>query len=184
MRAVALVACVALASCGQDQPEARRALEYLNRVRANPASFSAEIGLDLSRVAPRPPLRWDKRLAASARLRAGDLAKRNYFAHVNPEGLGPNHFARQAGYPLPELWPGGRGNNIEALHGGTDASGGPEEAIRSLIRDAGVDPPGHRIQLLGMNDFFAAHRDAGIGLAFEPGSKYQHYMAVHTAQPR
>lgn len=174
---------VFLGACGGGpDPDAARALAYLNAVRANPAAYSQEIGLDLSGVTPRPPLVWNARLGRSARVRAEDLGKRNYFAHVNPDGIGPNQIAADLGYKFPAFWPKGKANNIEAIHGGTNTVD-PVEAIRSLILDKGVNPPGHRIQLLGMNPFFARHRDAGIGIAFNEKSRYKHYVVVHTAEP-
>src|SRR6185369_16155823 len=46
----------------------------------------------------------DDRLTQVARARAMDMAKRNYFDHVNPDGNGPNYLVRQTGYQLPSFW--------------------------------------------------------------------------------
>jgi parallel beta-helix repeat protein len=50
-----------------------------------------------------------------------------------------------------------------------------------LIEDAGVVPPGHRIQLLGMDSFFAGHREIGVGYGFNNSATFKNYWAIHTA---
>lgn len=49
----------------------------------------------------RSSLSYNPILARVARERAADMARRGYFSHVNPDGLGPNFLAAQAGYALP-----------------------------------------------------------------------------------
>lgn len=163
--------------------EARRAFDFLNAVRANPAAFSREIGVDLSGVKPLPPLVWDERLARSARKKAEDMARRNYFAHVDPDGNGPNLLARGEGYPLPAWWGTGRAlNYIESISAGP-ASG--KEHVRNLLNDGGAphDRAGHRLHLLGMKEFWANHIHAGVGLAANPASTYRYYLVIHTGVP-
>lgn len=66
-----------------------------------------------------PQLVWDDRLALAAQRHAWDMARRDYFEHVSPDGLGPVDRARGAGFP------GGVGENLavgyttakEAVHG-------------------------------------------------------------------
>jgi len=36
----------------------------------------------------------------AAQIKAEDMAKRNYMAHVDPDGYGMNHFINKAGYKL------------------------------------------------------------------------------------
>src|SRR5262245_31854996 len=88
---------------GQDGPtvdrdEATKAFEYLNAARRGPPSFSKEMGADLSDVKARPALKWDAPLAKVAEEKALDMAKRRYFDHVNPDGLGINVLIHEAGY--------------------------------------------------------------------------------------
>lgn len=170
-------------------PEDRAALDYLNRIRANPGAFSAEIGVDLSGIAQQPALKWNAMLTRSARVRAEDMAKRNYFAHVNPDGVGPNFFAQQAGYKFPAWWGNAvNANNIESIFTTRSSANSPRFAanatgtsgIRSLIRDDGVNPPGHRQHLLGMTKFDAAFKDVGFGAARVDSGRFQYYLVVHT----
>jgi uncharacterized protein YkwD len=58
-------------------------------------------------------------LAQVARARAEDMARRDYFSHVNPDGFGPNYLVIQAGFPLLS-WYDQRpaANNIESLAAG------------------------------------------------------------------
>ncbi len=161
--------------------EARAAFDYLNRVRANPQAFSGEIGISLAGIQPLPPLKWDERLARSARLRAEDMARRNYFGHVNPDGIGPNYYARQEGYRLPDFWPSARNaNNIESISAGPES--GSEHVVNLLYdQGAGNASAGHRIHLLGLNSFFSSHAYIGVGMAKNPKSTYGCYLVIHTA---
>jgi len=159
------------------------ALEYLNKVRANPGAYSKEIGVNLQGIASLPPLVWDDRLAASAAKRAADMAKRNYFSHVNPDGIGPNFFVRQEGYALPAYWPSAKStNNVESISAGYDKG---VANIINLINDggAGNSSAGHRIHLLGMNSFFKSHVKIGVGLSHNSASTYKYYFVIHTAPP-
>jgi uncharacterized protein YkwD len=47
---------------------------------------------------PAPPLRWNDRLAAAAMAHSEDMAKRDYFSHDSPEGMGYAQRVRRAGY--------------------------------------------------------------------------------------
>lgn len=161
----------------------RQAFTYLNKIRANPASYSLELGVRLSDVKRRPPLRWNSKLARSAQRKAEDMARRGYFAHIDPDGRGPNRLAQAAGYPLPHWWskkPGA--NNIESISAGRK---GGKPNIRALIRDQGLPHPqaGHRRHLLGFGRFWSRHVDIGIGIAYNRDSPYRWYFVVHTAQP-
>jgi len=64
--------------------EIKLALEYLNKVRANPSMFSKEIGVNLSQVPRRSLLQWNDTLALVAQKKAEEMAKRDYLSHVNP----------------------------------------------------------------------------------------------------
>jgi len=47
-----------------------------------------------------PPLRWDDRLARSARAHAADMYRRGFFGHTNPDGLGLRERLDRAGVPF------------------------------------------------------------------------------------
>ena len=49
------------------------------------------------------PLKLDPKLSDIARAHSEDMAKRNYIAHVNPEGLTPSDRAHAAGYECHEV---------------------------------------------------------------------------------
>ena len=163
--------------------ECMKALEYLNSVRANPEVYSSEIGVNLKGIKPLPALVWDERLARSAQKKAEDMARRNYFNHVNPDGIGANYMAQQEGYVFPDYYGTGKSNNyIESISAGPDT--GPANII-NLLNDGGASNAnaGHRRHLLGLDQFWAKHVHAGIGMAYNPGSMYKYYFVVHTGEP-
>ncbi|MEG3858602.1 CAP domain-containing protein [Microcoleus sp. herbarium12] len=170
-------------------PEERSALDYLNSARQNPQAAGQQLGINLSGVTPRPPLTPDPILNQVAQQRADDLAARNYFDHVDPDGLGPNIKVQRAGYPLPSFYLGNPANNfIESLSTvytvGNSSSFGTsgKDQIATLLVDAGTSPPGHRIHLLALNDFYGKHTDVGIGYtSVTRGNQTSYYMAVLTA---
>ena len=165
-----------------DRDEARKAFEYLNKVRKDPAKFSKEIGVDLSDVKPRKELKWHDVLAKVAEEKALDMANRDYFGHVTPEGLGINIQIHEAGYTLPKDWLKEKDQNFfESISAGTNTA---EEAIRNLIVDKDLPDSSHRKQLLGITDFYSECADIGIGFARNPKSKYRTYMSIVIARKK
>ncbi len=51
-----------------------------------------------------PQLKWNDTLANVAEAKALDIATRQYFGHVDPEGYGMNYFMDKAGYKLDARW--------------------------------------------------------------------------------
>ena len=49
-----------------------------------------------------PALIWDSRLGAAARSHSTDMAQRDYFSHISPEGEGPGERLRKEGYS--DIW--------------------------------------------------------------------------------
>jgi uncharacterized protein YkwD len=176
-----------LAAAAQQNPDnGEQAVIYeLNRARNNPQRYATENGLGtlLNGVAAAPPLALNTRLVQSAGFHAEEMAANNYFGHQSAvTGTWPNEMARNAGYVLPAAWPDDN-NYIESLAAGT-----PYDtfliALRELIVDAGINPPGHREHLLatGPNaSFWLAHREIGAGHAFNAAATYDDYYAIHTA---
>lgn len=76
------------------------------------------------------PLAADEGLAAVARAHSADMAARDYFAHVNPEGLGPFDRAAAAGQSA-------SAENI--------AAGQPDAAS---VMAGWMASPGHRANIL------------------------------------
>ena len=95
-----------------------------------------------------PAFRRDARLDVAARLHSQDMATRNFFAHITPDGLTPSDRAAAQGYLT------GAGENI--------ANGYPTATAVVL---AWMASAGHCRNILG------SARDIGIG-AFGGGSSY------------
>lgn len=165
----------------EERAEAQKAFEYLNLIRQNPEAYSDACHVDLSSVDSNLPLHWNDILAQVAETKAKDMRDRNYFEHVDPDGNGINIKIAEAGYELPEAWYSDPASNyFESLAAG--AKGG-EDAIRILIEDKGIDPPGHRQHLLGMSDFWSDLQDIGIGYVEGlPKSPYISYMSIVIAK--
>ncbi|MFD6478916.1 CAP domain-containing protein [Streptomyces anulatus] len=89
------------------------------------------------------PLKLNKKLRAAARAHAGDMAARNYYDHVSPEGEGPGERMRKAGYPI-----GSWGENIHK---------GPKDP-KTAMRDW-MNSPAHRTNILD-----CSYKDFGAGV--------------------
>ena len=118
----------------------------------------------------------DPILSEVARARARDMADRNYFSHVNPDGVGPNYLVERAGYDLPDWWGGSiTANNIESIAAGYTTA--------QEVWNAWLGSPTHRTHLLGENAFYAEQTAAGFGYAYNANSYYKNYWVVLTAPP-
>jgi len=163
--------------------EATIAFEYLNKVRSNPSAYSNEIGDDLSYIPSIHALKWNEILAEVALNKAKDMANRNYFAHVDPDGNGINILINNAGYHLIDQFIDKKSNNnFESLQAGIDKG---KEIIKSLILDDGYvnrNDKGHRIHLLGLNEFYKNCYDIGIGITYNENSTYKYYCSVIIAK--
>ena len=124
----------------------------------------------------RSSLTYNSILARVARQRAYDMGQRNYFGHVNPDGIGPNYLVTQAGFVLPDFYGKGRSSNdIESISAGRRT---PEE-----VWDSWMNSTGHSTHLLGQSDFYAEQVEYGVGHAYVPASRYRHYWVIITAKP-
>ncbi|UOZ06936.1 CAP domain-containing protein [Amycolatopsis sp. WQ 127309] len=94
-----------------------------------------------------PPLRTDERLRAAARGHSKDMARRDFCAHVDPDGRAPADRMRAAGHPRP---------------GGENVARGQEDP-RTVVQ-AWLDSPGHRANLLN-----AEFTTIGVGVHFLSG---------------
>ena len=158
------------------------AIYYLNSVRKNPSAFSEQIGADLGYVQARPMLKVNESLMKAAQAKAEDMANRNYFAHVDPEGYGMNYRIHEAGYDIPAEWYSNKANNyVESIGCGTNMSTG-KSIINLLVLDADVPSLGHRIHLLGIDEFNSTCVDIGVGHAYNPNSLYKHYWSILIAK--
>ncbi len=122
----------------------------------------------------RPRMRCNTTLMDVARQRAKDMAARDYFSHTTPDGLGPNHLVRKAGYALPARYSSRRSaNNVESLGAGYATADGVWQAL--------LESPSHRTHLLAEYPFYTEQVEFGIGYA--RGGEYGHYWVIITAQP-
>jgi uncharacterized protein YkwD len=97
----------------------------------------------------RPPLGWDDGLARAARAHAADMAARNSFEHLTPEGYGP---AARVGLLARDLV-GAVGENI-AMRRNARAPATPQQIMQQWR-----DSPGHRANMLT-----PGFTHAGLGL--------------------
>lgn len=124
----------------------------------------------------RPALIYDPILAQVARARAADMAARNYFSHVNPDGIGPNYLVQQAGYVLPDWWGKALTSNyIESIAAGQTTS--------AATWSSWMGSSGHRTHLLATDAFYADQTRYGVGYFYSATSTYKHYWVVLTAPP-
>ena len=144
-----------------DKNFAKEAFDYLNSVRQNPSKYSKEIGSFLISIKPIYALKWNDTLAALAETKAMDMAKKGYFDHVDPKGLGMNYYLEKGGYHLPKDWLKNKKDNYVESIGNNYQNA--KEAIQNLIIDEGVPGVGHRKHLLGLGDFYSKNVDIGIG---------------------
>lgn len=158
------------------------AFDYLNSIRNKPSAYSDQLGIDLSAVEKRDKLIWSEELAKAAYEKAKDMAERDYFAHIDPDGYGMNYKIDAAGFTLANyLLKSKTANNFESIAAGTNRNTG-KIMIQQLIIDKGVSSLGHRKHLLGMTDFWADAEYCGIGFYKKPDSIYTYYMCVLIAK--
>lgn len=106
----------------------------------------------------RSAMHWHPLLHQVARAHACDMAARGYFGHTDPEGIGPNRRAQDAGYTLPDWYDADDdGNNIESL-----ALRGPV-STPELTVEQWLASPLHRQHVLGETSFEAGQDDTATG---------------------
>ncbi len=146
-------------------------LEQLDDARFNPAAYGQSLGLDLSNVAPSPPLAMNASLVESARLHSQDMIAQNYFSHTSPQGLGPGQRIQAAG-----LNPTGYAESIETDTNPISSSAASYAAwdtgfsLSNLIVDQGIPDLGHRVMLLDIGGQLLNERQVGIGIASQYSS--------------
>ncbi len=125
-----------------------------------------------------PPLQWDEALVPLAQAHSADMARRAFFAHVNPDGQDVNARARALGlsceYRTGTVVYQGYGENLfqSFRYAGYEQTTGPGgtktsydwRSQRDLARQATVEwlnSPGHRRNMLN-----PAYRTHALGIAF------------------
>ena len=135
-------------------------LELINRARRDPLAEAARFEVDLNEGLnpdtingdPKQPLAPSQFLTDTARAHSLDMLDREFFAHVNPDGLGPADRAWALGYP------GTAGENLAWY--GTDAfldrDGEIYERHKALFLSED-----HRVNML-----VGGYREVGLGIEF------------------
>jgi uncharacterized protein YkwD len=163
-----------------DKKEAQEAFLLLNQIRQNPTKYAKELNLYRGLKITNTELQWNPILAGVAEKKALDMANRNYFAHVNPEGKGINYLINQAGYTLEPEWLKPKSNNFfESIGAGYDSA---KDGIKGLIIDLNVPSFGHRDHLLGIGVSNEHLQDIGIGFVRSSDNEYQSYLVVIIAK--
>lgn len=109
--------------------------------------------------------------------KAKDMIQRQYYGHVDIDGLGMNYYLRQAGYPLPSYYLSNKdANNVEAL------AAGPDFSVADAAFQGYLNSAKHRPQILGLTAGWAAQDEYGVGYAYSANSKYGNYWVVLTAK--
>lgn len=164
-----------------DRQQAKNAYHLLNDIRIHPEKYAKELGIAPIDKVKGTKLVWNDDLAKVAEFRAYDMAKRNYFNHVTPEGLGPNYYISKAGYSLNPDWTKKKSaNNFESIAANHATA---EDGIRAFIIGRGSPGFMHRKHVLGMDDWNGSLVDIGIGFVHSPlGSTYKTYLCVIIAK--
>lgn len=164
-----------------DKKEAQKAFLLLQDIRSNPNKYYQELGFNENENVSPVILKWNDTLAMVAENKVKDLAGKGYFSHVDPAGYGINYYIDKAGYHLDPQWLDNKSNNFfESISAG-DSSG--EAAIMGLVKDEGNESLGHRIALLGLDDWNRKATDIGIGFArCDEGCTYKTYTCVIVAR--
>lgn len=126
----------------------------------------------------RPTMNCNPTLAAVARARAQDMANRNYFSHINPDGVGPDTLIERAGYNLPD-WYGVTidSNHVESIAAGTSYP--TAQAAWTAL----MGSPSHVPHLRGQTSFYVEQTEFGIGYAYSSNARYRSYWVIITAHP-
>ncbi|MEZ4708682.1 MAG: CAP domain-containing protein [Caldilineaceae bacterium] len=124
----------------------------------------------------RPEMVCNDILSRVARERALDMATRDYFDHINPDGHGPNYLVREAGYILPDSYSNAAdANNIESIAAGFSTA--------EAAWDGWMNSPSHRKHLLAEIPFYTEQVEYGIGYVYlSDGNTYHYYWVVLTAK--
>ena len=164
-----------------DKEEAQKAFELLKDIRLNPGNYSSELNLPNRTKPSTIGLKWNDVLAKVAEKKALDMAARDYFGHVDPDGYGINYFIHKSGYKLDPAWI--KEKNLNYFESIAVNTPGGEESVKYLIIDAKTPSLGHRKHLLGLDKWNASLTDIGIGFVRRAsGSKYKTYTCIIIAK--
>ena len=114
-------------------------------------------------------------LAKTAKDRCENMAENDYFGHTDPEGYGPNTYAKRNNFEIPDYYnQNDDGNNIESIAGGFST---PLDAFNALLKS-----PGHRSHLMGEIPFYASQNYFGIYYLEDETSRYHRYYCFEISE--
>lgn len=164
-----------------DKNEEQKAYTYLNDIRTHSTKYINQFEFLQYTDISKTQLIWNDTLAKVAEMKALDMATRNYYGHIDPDGYGINYLINKSGYKLLAEWTDRKEkNSFESIV--AEVKDG-ESAIRIFIIDNGVPSLGHRNHLLGVGKWNASLLDIGIGFARrDAGSRYKTYVSLIIAK--
>lgn len=161
----------------RDNPYCRQQFSEADNYTLNTQEQEIEQQLLTDPGQEHPNLTLSIALSQAARRRAQDMADREYFAHTNPDGYGPNCIVLQGEFVLPDYYNfSNDANNVESIIAG---QGDMSEAWKTLVASQG-----HSAHLLGKGDFYNEQSYYGIGYVNVPGSQYGHYLVIIIAKKK
>lgn len=123
----------------------------------------------------------DPALSDIAQIKADDMIARDYLAHTDPSGVGPNFLAQREDYFLPVGYSNKlNGNNIESL---AEDRRWPSGISAARAVDGWVNSPSHRTHVLGENEFFSKQVRVGVGVATNVEEERNVYVFLSSAPP-
>jgi uncharacterized protein YkwD len=111
-----------------------------------------------------PPFTLDRRLSAAAEGHSRDMGARDFYAHQNPDGVGPARRIYAQGVER-------SGTAVaENIHWGVEVSARPKQIVRDWM-----ESPGHRANILN-----PTLTEIGIGIGFDAPEAVRGRAAVYT----
>lgn len=141
--------------------EQLKIFKRLNKIRANKNKYQLNYKIEPQLIINKKQLVYNYNLEKAAEAKALDMANRDYFDHINPDGFAMNFFINQAGYTLPKHYLTNINLNYFESIGAGAANG--EAMLKLLIIDEGVPTYAHRNHLLGVGAFNKTLVNIGIG---------------------
>jgi hypothetical protein len=163
MKRVAIALTLALATTAAADPPDGVEQEFLwqvNLARSDPGGWGQGNGLGsiLDAFPAKPPLAWNATLVDSAQFKTQEFIDRDYFAHVNPDGVGANaliingyNYPMAGGAPYIYFGPVGSGCDFGCSYAPSAPNTGVESLASSFAVDGGLTstPIGAVRSLLG-----------------------------------
>ncbi len=166
--------------------QSRAAADYLNQVRANPASFAEKsASLADADVEARPPLVWNAALQKAAERHARHMADTGEWGHyptINGQKIGMNQWMREAGYQLIADLPNDK-TNFECAYqeSGRDLNTIGQRSIDGFLAEGKNGP--HVLPILGRDAFWKGCKHIGVGMATDAGGKTYVSLLVGVYNP-